>query len=83
MSLPGLVVSVAEAPGGWLAATVWPGPECDARPRLSRSAPANSRQLAYRSCGALAIARANTASTPGGRPGRRDVSAGGGSDSCA
>ena len=52
-------------------------------PRPCRSAAANSAQLAYRSAGALASALASTASAAAGRPGRRELSEGGGSDRCA
>jgi len=49
-----------------------------------RGAP-QSVQIQYqnRSAGALASARATTPSTAAGRPGRREVSGGGGSDMCA
>jgi hypothetical protein len=53
------------------------------RPSASRSASANSPQLACRCCTALASARANTLSAAGGSSSRRDVSRGGGSDTCA
>jgi len=51
--------------------------------RLARSASANSWQLPNRSCGALARARASTASATGSRSGRWMSSDLGGWDRCA
>ena len=84
-------ISVAAAmpgPANWVA--TWPagggtpGPETYGLTlRDVRKASANSRQLGNRSPGALAMARANTWSTTGGRPGRSAGTDGGGSVSCA
>lgn len=65
---------------GWV-----PGSEAGSgrMPQAARSAAANSRQLSYRSAGALASAFSSTPLTASGSSGRRLVTGGGVAEICA
>src|ERR1700677_1944997 len=93
-SLTVVAATPAAAPGGTLLNPAWLGPGTPtcwapvlcpyaASPNAPRSASANSRQLWYRSPGALLSARPSTASAACGVPCSRDDSGGGGVDMCA